>query len=108
MGGRRRRQRPPEGEFTAEIHDMAHDGRGVAKVEGKATFIHGALPGEEVRFRYLSRRRSHDEGQVVGVVRASPDRVGRRGLCAVFPARGTNRVYRKMRADRAPHEREER
>ena len=75
MGGRRRRQRPPEGEFTAEIHDMAHDGRGVAKVEGKATFIHGALPGEEVRFRYLSRRRSHDEGQVVGVVRASPDRV---------------------------------
>ena len=85
MGGRRRRRRAPEGEFLAEINGMAHDGRGVARVDGKATFIHGALPGEEVRFRYLSCRRNHDEGQVVSVIRAAPERVTPRcdsyGVC---------------------------
>lgn len=82
MGRRRRRARLPEGEFDAEIADAAHDGRGIARVDGKATFIHGALPGETVRFRYLARRRSHDEGQAVEVLRASPRRVEPR--CAHF------------------------
>ncbi len=75
MGRRRRRARLPEGEFEARIDSMGHDGRGVARIEGKATFIHGALPGESVLFRYTKRRRSHDEGQTVAVVSASPDRV---------------------------------
>ncbi len=76
MGARRRRRpRLPEGDFEAEVLGMAHDGRGIARVEGKATFIHGALPGEKVTFRYLNRRRSHDEGQVVSVIEASADRV---------------------------------
>ncbi len=85
MGGRRRRARPPEGEFDAVIDSVGHDGRGVARVDGKATFIHGALPGEQVKFRYLQRRRNHDEGQVVSVISASPDRVEPRcahyGVC---------------------------
>ena len=85
MGRRRRRARLPEGEFEAEISSMGHDGRGVARIEGKATFVHGALPGEKVNFRYLNRRRSHDEGQVVSVIRPSEDRVEPRcdhyGVC---------------------------
>jgi 23S rRNA (uracil1939-C5)-methyltransferase len=85
VGGRRRRQRVPDGEFQAEIDGMAHDGRGIAWVDGKATFVHGALPGETVSFRYLKRRRSHDEGQVVSVLEASADRVEPRcahyGIC---------------------------
>jgi len=86
MGGRRRRRvRLPEGTFEAEVVAMAHDGRGIARVEGKATFIHGALPGETVSFRYLNRKRSHDEGQVVEVISASQDRVEARcthyGIC---------------------------
>ena len=82
MGRRRRRSRLPEGEFEAEIDAMAHDGRGVARVEGKATFLHGALPGERVNFRYLNRRRSHDEGQVVEVLNPAADRVEPR--CAQY------------------------
>lgn len=85
MSGRRRRQRIPEGEFPAEITGMSHDGRGVARVDGKATFIHGALPGEQVTFRYLNRRRSHDEGQPVDIVQSAPERVEARcdkyGVC---------------------------
>jgi len=86
MGGRRRRRvRLPEGSFEAEVVAMGHDGRGIARVAGKATFIHGALPGETVSFRYLNRKRSHDEGEVVEVIRASQDRVEARcahyGVC---------------------------
>ena len=34
----------PQGEFEARIDSMSHDGRGVARVDGKATFVHGACP----------------------------------------------------------------
>jgi 23S rRNA (uracil1939-C5)-methyltransferase len=66
----------------ADIVDLAHDGRGVARVEGKAVFIEGALPGERVRFRTFKRRRHMDEAGLVEVLIASPDRVVPR--CAHF------------------------
>ena len=72
---RRKRPRLPEGEFTANIDSLSHDGRGVARVDGKATFIDGALPGETVTFRYASRRRRFDEGSAIEIIHASPDRV---------------------------------
>jgi 23S rRNA (uracil1939-C5)-methyltransferase len=59
----------------ADVVDLAHDGRGLARVEGKAVFIEGALPGERVRFRVFKRRRQLDEAGLVDVLRASPDRV---------------------------------
>jgi 23S rRNA (uracil1939-C5)-methyltransferase len=66
----------------ADIVDLAHDGRGVARVDGKAVFIEGALPAERVRFRVLKRRRHMDEAGLVDVLTASPDRVVPR--CAHF------------------------
>jgi 23S rRNA (uracil1939-C5)-methyltransferase len=66
----------------ADIVDLAHDGRGVARVDGKAVFIDGALPGERVRFRVIKRRRQMDEAGLVDVLIASPDRVVPR--CAHF------------------------
>ena len=59
----------------ADVVDLAHDGRGIARVDGKAVFIEGALPGERVRFRVFKRRRQLDEAGLVEVLRASPDRV---------------------------------
>lgn len=58
-----------------EIDSLAHDGRGVARVDGKATFVHGALPGERVRARRVRRRRDFDEAEAVEILRAAPDRV---------------------------------
>lgn len=75
MTRRSRRQRVPEGEFEATIESMNHDGRGVARVEQKATFIQGALPGERVRFRYQRRKKGHDEGIATGILQAAPERV---------------------------------
>jgi 23S rRNA (uracil1939-C5)-methyltransferase len=66
----------------ADIVDLAHDGRGVARVEGKAVFIEGALPSERVRFRIRKRRRQMDEADLIEVMVASPDRVAPR--CAHF------------------------
>ncbi|EIC23411.1 23S rRNA (uracil(1939)-C(5))-methyltransferase RlmD [Thiorhodovibrio frisius] len=75
----------PQEPIEAEIGDLSHDGRGVAHVDGKAVFVQGALAGERVRFRLTRRQRRHDEGEVVEVLSASPDRVTPRcahfGLC---------------------------
>lgn len=72
---RRSRQRVPRELVEADITALSPEGRGVAHVDGEAVFIHGALPGERVTFRYLRRRRGIGEGEVVEVLQASPDRI---------------------------------
>ena len=59
----------------ADVLDLAHDGRGIARIDGKAVFIEGALPGERVRFRIFKRRRQWDEAVLIDVLSVSPDRV---------------------------------
>ena len=76
------RQLKPGNLEEAEVVDLAHDGRGIARVGGKAVFIEGALPGERVRFRVFKRRRQLDEAGLVEVLVPSPDRVTPR--CAHF------------------------
>ena len=61
---------------------LAHDGRGVARIDGKAVFVAGALPGERVEVEITRRRRHLDEARLVAVLDASPDRVEPR--CAHF------------------------
>jgi 23S rRNA (uracil1939-C5)-methyltransferase len=68
--------------LEADVVDLAHDGRGVARVAGKAVFIEGALPGERVRFRIERRRRQFDEAALLEILEASPDRVAPK--CAHF------------------------
>ena len=79
--GERRRIEPCE----AIIESMSHDGRGVARIDGKATFVHGALPGERVRLQVVRRHRNFDEAETLGVLAPSTDRVepacARFGVC---------------------------
>jgi 23S rRNA (uracil-5-)-methyltransferase RumA len=69
-----------------QIESLSHDGRGVARIDGKAVFIEGALVGEEVTFRYHRRHSRYDEGWVEDILHPSPDRVAPRcpffGVCA--------------------------
>lgn len=60
---------------AARIDSLTHEGRGVARVQGKAVFIDGALPGEEVLFRLTRRHGRFDEGVATEVPIASPERV---------------------------------
>lgn len=80
---KRSRRRPLPAPLTGvTIESLAHDGRGVAHLDGKAVFIDGALPGEVVSFEYTTSRRKFDEGRVTAVQTASADRVEPR--CAHF------------------------
>lgn len=77
MGRRGRAPREPEfAEGTVESLDQ--DARGVARIDGKVTFIDGALPGERVRAELRRRKRTHDEARTVEVLAASPERVAAR------------------------------
>lgn len=73
-------------EFDLDITDLLHDGRGVGRLEGKAVFVTGALPGETVRVRQTGRNRHFDEGETIEVLKRSPDRIEPRcphfGVCA--------------------------
>lgn len=71
---------PEQGSVAA----LTHDGEGIVR-DGKTAFVGGALPGEVIRFRRIRRHRGHDEGQLLEVIEASPDRVSPRcshfGVC---------------------------
>lgn len=75
MPRRARRQALSKTLVTATIERLAHDGRGIAQIEGKTTFISGSLPGETVSFRYLSQQRRFDEGSTVEVLTPAPNRI---------------------------------
>lgn len=84
-GGRlsaRARSKPSPTTEIADVVDLSHEGRGIAHVEGKATFIDDALPGERVEWRRLKRSRNFDEGRMERVLLPSADRVEPR--CAHF------------------------
>jgi 23S rRNA (uracil1939-C5)-methyltransferase len=72
-------------EFEAAIVDLSHDGRGVARIDGKTVFVSGALPGERVRAKLTRRHRSFDEALAQEVLEPSAQRVQARcahyGVC---------------------------
>ncbi len=75
----------PATEFETEITDLGHDGRGVARLGGKAVFVSDALPGERVHAKIVRKHRQFDEAQSIEVLQASPERVAPRcphyGVC---------------------------
>jgi len=91
--------------FPADILDLSHDGRGVARLDsGKTVFIGGALPGERVMARRTARSRSFDEAVTLEVLQASPDRVeprcvhfGTCGGCALQHLQESKQILAKQR-----------
>jgi tRNA/tmRNA/rRNA uracil-C5-methylase (TrmA/RlmC/RlmD family) len=58
-----------------DIDGFTHGGEGVARIEGKAVFVAGALPGERVVVRVTDDRARWARADLVEVLTASPDRV---------------------------------
>ncbi|MCE3237729.1 MAG: rlmD [Gammaproteobacteria bacterium] len=62
-------------EVEATIHALSHDGRGIARINGKTLFVHGAIPGEKVKCHITQHHRHYDEAVAIDVVIAAPERV---------------------------------
>ncbi|MFT7414790.1 MAG: 23S rRNA (uracil1939-C5)-methyltransferase, partial [Methylophagaceae bacterium] len=71
----KRRQRVPQDPVETHIESLSHDGRGVARIEGKTVFVDGALAGEQVKFVYSKMHSKYDEGRTIEVLQAANDRV---------------------------------
>lgn len=83
---KKKRQRQSLPVVTAKIDAFSHDGRGIARINGKATFVQGALPGETVTLQYTDIKRGYDQGLVVSVISPSAARVN--PTCAHYEACG--------------------
>ena len=66
---------PLDSTHTGTVDGFTHGGEGVVRVEGKAVFVAGALPGEEVVLRITEDQDRWARGVVDEVLDASPDRV---------------------------------
>ena len=55
----------------AQIESLDHEGRGIARVDGKAIFIDGALPYESVSYRSYRIKKSYENADVVKVHKES-------------------------------------
>lgn len=67
----------------ATIHSLDNEGRGITRsAEGKAVFVEGALPGEEVDYTVVRKKKTYEQAQIRQIVRASAQRVTPR--CAFF------------------------
>ena len=69
-----------------EITDLSHDGRGVARIDGKTVFVAGALPGERASVRVTTRHRNFDEARIESLLSRSAQRIEPR--CPHFGACG--------------------
>lgn len=58
-----------------KIDGLTHDGRGVGKLDGKAVFVTGAVPGDVIMARVTNSQAKFEEADLVEIETASPDRV---------------------------------
>jgi 23S rRNA (uracil1939-C5)-methyltransferase len=86
------------------VASLDQDARGVARIDGKVTFIDGALPGERVRVALRRRKRRFDLARTVTVLEASADRVAARcphfgvcGGCSLQHLDGAAQIEHKQR-----------
>ena len=62
-------------ELTLAVTDIALGGRGLAKPEGFAVFVDGAVAGDTVRVRVFKKRKRYAEARVLEILEPSPFRV---------------------------------
>lgn len=61
-------------EHLVKITGLSHDGQGVGRVDGRVAFVPQSLPGDEVRIRLIEAKRRLGFGELLEVVKSSPDR----------------------------------
>lgn len=88
---------------TTIVEKFSHDGRGIARIDGKTTFIDGALPNETVQFNYKRKKKDYDEGEILSVIESSSQRVAPAcphyalcGGCSLQHLEGTAQIHEKQ------------
>ena len=77
--------RPPvekNDDLVVTIESLTNEGQGVARVEGFAVFVVGALAGEEVKAHVIKVQPTYAVAKATEILKPSPDRV--RPACPVF------------------------
>lgn len=69
--------------YNVIIEDVTNMGYGVARVEGQAVFIPGAVDGDEGQIRIAKAGQNLNYGEILKLTRPSPYRVN--NDCPVFP-----------------------
>ncbi|GAA0784712.1 23S rRNA (uracil(1939)-C(5))-methyltransferase RlmD [Marinobacterium sediminicola] len=64
----------PQAPLTLNIERLSHEGRGIARVDGKTIFVAGGLPGETLTARITAQHKRYNEAELVEIQTASPDR----------------------------------
>jgi len=72
--------------MQVKIDGITHKGEGVGRIDGKATFIPLAIPGETVELEIVQERSKFKRGRLKQVLYPSPDRV--EPECPHFPTCG--------------------
>jgi 23S rRNA (uracil1939-C5)-methyltransferase len=72
---RRSSGKPSAAPLRLDISKLSHEGRGIARHEGRVVFVDGALPDETVEAQLTSQRGSYAEAKTLEVLVASPERV---------------------------------
>ena len=72
---RRRRKKLPTEIFSAKIEALSHEGRGIATIDGKTTFISNALPTEAVEFIYTAQNSRYAQGRSTKILHAATTRI---------------------------------
>lgn len=67
--------KPEKTQAKTTIHSLSHDGRGIALVANKTTFVSGALPGETVAYKITLKRSNYNEAETLEVIESSAQRV---------------------------------
>ncbi|MEQ9309012.1 MAG: 23S rRNA (uracil(1939)-C(5))-methyltransferase RlmD [Balneolaceae bacterium] len=62
-------------ETSLVIEGAAFKGKGIGKVDGMAVFVHGSMPGDEVKVRIIKKKRNYREGKLLEILSPSPDRI---------------------------------
>jgi 23S rRNA (uracil1939-C5)-methyltransferase len=89
---------------TYTIESLDHEGRGIARRDGKTIFIEGALTGETVTASVYRKKPSYENANVQRILRESPQRVvpqcenfGRCGGCSMQHLDARAQVAAKQR-----------
>ena len=55
-------------EYIVDIVDNGFQGEGIAKIDGMAVFVPGAIKGEKVKIKILKVTSSHSFGKIIKII----------------------------------------